>query len=470
VKQSFSKDPEVERSLRHSLLDGVSFSLMAGAGESYFSAFALFLRATTAQVGLLASVPTLLASFLQLASLWIARRTGQRKAIIVGGALLQAVALLLIIVLPYAFPGSAFPVLLLCAVLYFAGPNLGSPQWGSLMGDLVPEARRGRYFALRTRLATISMFSALVGAGAALQSFASMALTYWGFVVIFGFACSARLVSAYHLWRMIDPPRERSSEKPVQRQLWRRLRSSELARFSLFFACMQLSVAIASPYFVVYMLRDLQFTYLEWTLNTACSICFQFLTLSRWGRISDLFGNRLILLATGMIMPLLPSLWIVSSNYFYLLGVQALSGLVWAGFTLSATNFVFDLTLADRRATLMAYHNVLAALGVFVGAAVGGYLGTHLPRSITLAGESYEWTSVLYGVFAASSLMRLLTAGLFLPRLKEVRNVRAMSVAGVIFRVTRLHPLSGVIFDAVGFPQRRARKSAAAAAKIGDGK
>ena len=130
-----------------------------------------------------------------------------------------------------------------------------------------------------------------------------------------------------------------------------------------------------------------------------------------------------------MLMPLLPSLWIVSSNYFYLLGVQALSGLVWAGFTLSATNFVFDLTLADRRATLMAYHNVLAALGVFVGAAVGGYLGTHLPRSITLAGESYEWTSVLYGVFAASSLMRLLTAGLFLPRLKEVRNVRAMSVA-----------------------------------------
>lgn len=44
---------------------------------------------------------------------------------------------------------------------------------------------------------------------------------------------------------------------------------------------MQLSVAIAAPFFVVYMLRDLHFTYLEFTINTAMSILIQFLALNR---------------------------------------------------------------------------------------------------------------------------------------------------------------------------------------------
>ena len=36
----YSKDARVERSLRHSVRDGVSYSMMAGAGETYLSAYA----------------------------------------------------------------------------------------------------------------------------------------------------------------------------------------------------------------------------------------------------------------------------------------------------------------------------------------------------------------------------------------------------------------------------------------------
>ena len=54
-KQQFSKDPVVDRSLRHSLYDGITYAAMTGGAESYFSAFALLLKANTAQIGLLAS-------------------------------------------------------------------------------------------------------------------------------------------------------------------------------------------------------------------------------------------------------------------------------------------------------------------------------------------------------------------------------------------------------------------------------
>lgn len=44
------KDPLVSQSLRHSVRDGVAFSVMQGGGETYLSAFALFLRASTQQI------------------------------------------------------------------------------------------------------------------------------------------------------------------------------------------------------------------------------------------------------------------------------------------------------------------------------------------------------------------------------------------------------------------------------------
>lgn len=454
-KPAFAKDPVVDRSLRHSIKDGVLFSVMVGGAEGYFSAFAVFLRASTAQIGVLASLPPLLASFSQLLSAWLGRRTGRRKPIIVGGALLQAAALIPLALLPLALPDFAVWSLILCAIVYFSGTNLTAPQWSSLMGDLVPPARRGRFFALRNQLASLANFAALIGAGLALQAADRLDVTYWGFVTIFLLGAAARFASAWYLQRMHDPGGHVAAlEAPWHADLWQGLKQTGLLRFSLFHACMQFAVGIASPFFTLYMLRDLEFSYLQFMANTAASVCLQFLTLNRWGRLSDLFGNRLILLTTGVLIPFLPALWLVSTNYFYLLGVQALSGLVWAGFTLSATNFVFDLTPAERRATLMAVHNVLAAAAVFLGAVLGGWLGTHFPTALSVAGWELSWLTPLYGVFALSALLRLVVAAVFLPRLKEVRRARPMSMSGLIFRVTRIHPVSGMMFEIVARRRR----------------
>ena len=449
--QLLVSDPVVDRSLRHSLWDGIYFSAMIGSAESYFSAFAVYLRASTAQIGVLAALPPLLASFMQLASAWLGRRVGKRRGIIVFGALLQAGTLIPLALLPIVLPDLAVPLLILCAIVYFAGPNLGSPQWGSLMGDLVPETHRGRFFALRTRLSSLANFSALILAGFLLEGFDTLGFTYWGFVTVFVIAAALRLASTWHLQQMYDPPGHVAAiEAPWHRELWLGLRESGLLPFTLFFAAMQFAVAIASPFFTLYMLRDLEFSYVAFMFNTAASVCVQFLTLNRWGRLSDLFGNRLILVTTGIMIPLLPSLWLVSTNYWYLLGVQAISGLVWAGFTLSATNSVFDLTPRTRRATLMAVHNFVAAAAVFAGATIGGWLGTNLPESLTLFGTTWAWLTPLYGVFIVSTLARIIVAAVFLPRLQEVRKVRAMTRSGLIFRVTRLHPVSGLMFDVVG--------------------
>jgi len=43
----------------------------------------------------------------------------------------------------------------------------------------------------------------------------------------------------------------------------------------------------------------------------------------------------------------------------------------------------------------------------------------------------------------------------FLPQLKELRKVRPMSRSGLIFRVTRIQPLSGMVFEVVGRFRRK---------------
>ncbi len=443
--------PAMELSLRHSMKDGAAYAVMMGIGETYLSAFALFLKASTPQIGLLASLPPLLGSLAQLVSAWFGRLAGRRRPIILAGAGLQALAWLPITLLPLLFPGAAVPLLIGSVVVYHCGANLAAPQWASLMGDLVPAKRRGRFFARRTSLVSLMTFLALAAGGLILNEATAAGETLAGFVVLFGIAMSARAISTWYLARMHDPGGHAVTFRGIARESWwRQLGQSNFVRFSMFYALMQFSVAIASPFFAVYMLRDLQFSYAQFMANTGMSVLAQFLTLSQWGRISDVFGNRRVLSVTGMMLPLMPLLWVVSPNVWYLLLVQVLSGLSWAGFTLAAGNFLYDLIEPRKRATYLSVHNILASVGIFVGALLGGYLGVVLPVRVEVLGTSLSWLSPLLGVFAVSALMRTIVLFVLLPRIREVRRVRPISFSEVIFRVTRVHALAGLMFDIVG--------------------
>jgi len=443
-------DPRVNKSLKHSVRDGAWYAVMTGAGESYFSAFAVFLKASTAQIGFLASVPTLLASFAQLFSAWLGHRYGKRKAIILIGAGLQALIWLPLLSLPLLFPHHAVELLITCIILYHAFGNLASPQWSSLMGELVAERKRGRYFARRTAISSMISFIALIAAGILLHYFDDEKLTAIGFMVIFCIAFSGRLISVYHLARMYDPPGHVAAmEIPLRTISYKILKSSKFLRFSLLFALVQFSVYIASPFFAVYMLRDLDFSYMEYMASSASTVLFQFIALQRWGRISDIFGNRIILKLCGTLIPLLPFLWLLSQNFWYILILQAFAGFIWAGFSLSASNYLYDLIPQNKRATYMAVHGVFSSTGVFLGALLGGWLGTIMQDHYSISGMEISFTSVLYNIFVLSFILRATAMMIFIPRLKEYRKVRSAPIRRLVFHVIAFQPLSGLNFEVI---------------------
>lgn len=452
-------DPRVKSSLKHSIRDGAAYAVMTGAGESYFSAFAVFLKANTAQIGFLASIPTLLASFAQLFSAWLGHKLGKRKAIILVGAGLQAVIWLPLMLLPLLFPQYAVELLIGCIIFYHAFGNLASPQWSSLMGELVTERKRGRYFGRRTAISSMVSFIALIGAGLLLHYFDDAQATQTGFILIFIIAVSGRIISFYHLTKMYDPPGHVAAmEIPLRSATLKSLSSSQFVRFSAFFALIQFSVYIASPFFSVYLLRDLHFSYMEFMACSASTVLFQFIALQRWGRISDIFGNRIILNLCGLLIPLLPFLWLLSGNFYYLLLVQAFGGFIWAGFSLSASNYLYDLIPQNKRATYMAIHNVLGSTGVFLGALLGGWLGTVMPDHYSLFGVEVTLTSVIYNIFILSFVLRLATMLTFIPRLREKRKVRRLPLRNLVFRVIAFNPLSGLKFEVTASRKTGAHK------------
>lgn len=458
MTRRYSTDPRTEQSLRHSVRDGAAYSLMSGAGETYFSAYALFLGASTAQISLLAAVPPLFGALTQILAAWLSRRVGRRRTLILTGAVMHALTWLPLVWLPYFFPTHAVPVMITCLIFYHGWIGLGTPLWGSLIGDLVPAHRRGRFFAARSRLMGLTSFLGLVSAGLVLHVFELRDDTRLGFLLIFSFAAAARLYSAYQLWCMQEPENMPTPlALPPLSRLVPRLVGSHFVRFSLFTASFSFAVAVAAPFFIMYMLKDLEFSYLQFMLATAATVLTQALTLKTWGRFSDAFGNRMVLVVAGTLVPLLPALWLVSESFGYILFVQALGGLAWAGFGLAAGNYLYDLVPPERRTAYWAGHNVLNSAGAFGGAMLGGYLSARMPHTASLFGLKLHWSSGLWAVLLVSATLRGAVALSFLPRLRELRPRAPSSGREMALRALRLAPLTGFALDLLGRGHRRQR-------------
>jgi MFS family permease len=362
--------------------------------------------------------------------------------------------------LPLYFSQHAVILLLVFLTLFHGAANLAAPQWTSLMRDLVADRRRGRYFGHRTRLTTLTSFLALVVCGSILHFFDSVQYTAVGFGTIFTIAFVARMLSVYHVKFLIEPESANRGPDMKIRQWWDHLRSSGAVGFSVYFVLMNMAVAIASPFFTVYMLRDLQFSYLQFMANTGVSVVVQFLTLGTWGRIADIYGNRLILIVSSMSIPFVAALWIVSNDFWYLLLAQCVAGLSWGGFSLSAANILFELLPRTQRVAYLAFHNVITAAAVFAGAMLGALFAAILPATTALFGNSSLASNLLY-VFGFSAIARM-TIAIFgirvVPQLRQPR--RRLSPHALVLRVTGFNAFVGLVYELIGSGKRDVEKLA----------
>lgn len=437
-----------DKPLNASIYDGISHSVMLGAGETYLGAFGIFLRATTLQIGLLATLPLLFEAMAQWLSALSLDRFQSRRTIIFYWAIFQGALWLPIGLLPFVVgPGSFAPVSLIClTILSHIATGFIYPVWSSLMGDLVPFAIRGRFFGNRNRLTGMSSFISLLLAGSVLHFFKSAELAAFGFLVIFTVSMLARFLSAAWIRRYDDPPYHVEPEDVFSFwQFLRRTPHSNFAKFTFFFAFTNFSVSFSSPYFALYMLRDLQLSYLQFTAISGVATLFQFLTFRYWGGLSDRFGNKKILNICSWGISIVPLCWLFSINIFYLCTIQVFAGLVWAGFNLAAANFIYDACSPPKRARCVAYRGIITSCFVLLGSMSGGLAAKLLPPEFSIG--PFHFAHALLFVFLISGVLRLLTAAFFLQIFHEVREVEPIRSRELIFRVSHIRPIAGATFN-----------------------
>lgn len=426
-----------------SIWEGSLWAVLWGFGESYLAPFALFLMADNLTMAFIGTGPVLIAALAQIAGAALLDRVGRRKPIVLIGFAIQAASYLPLFILPLLLPAIKIPALLVTVFICFFFTGMPIPSWMSLMGDAVDATDRGRYFAHRARIIMYSMVSANLLAGIIINQWKAAGYTVAGFGFLFGIASLARFISIPFMKQHYDAPLQRQEKKPAF-SLRTHLPDSNFVKFTLTIALMSGAISIAGPFIAVYTLRDLQWSYLQFTLNMVVFMMAQTFFVRWWGSLCDRHGNRSVLMATCCLMPLLPLFWVFTRSYPVLLFGQIVSGATWSGFNLAASNFIYDSVGQENRARVFSFYSVVNGLFSLAGGMlIGAPLAKYAPDSFSLGSLHIHFLSSLPVVFTISGVTRAVIAAIMLPQFKEVRKTEPISTARILWLLGTGQPLFG---------------------------
>src|SRR5215831_15159243 len=242
------------RGRRYGLRDGLCQAVTQGAGEQYLSAFALLLQTSPLQLSILSALPQLIGTWAQLLSVKVLRWFPDRKSLILGGTIGQALVWLPIVLLPWLFPQWGPWLVIAGAAGYFACNHFTTPTWNSFITDLLDPNQRGAYFAHRARImAVISLLTLCIG-GSLLSFWQQHEATHVGFLMLFVVAGGARAVSAWYLSAVDDPHHQaKIQNQDGFRRFLRERATTDFRSFVLFSGLTHDAVFNGRPLFVISM-------------------------------------------------------------------------------------------------------------------------------------------------------------------------------------------------------------------------
>lgn len=428
-----AKPDKIKKSLVASFWDGVFASCMSGLTTDYITPYALALKASIGQIGALSAFPNLISSLIQLKTADFTEGLKSRKKIITIFAFLQAIAGIPIILLPYLLKYHRVTYLIIFVTLFISLGAFSVPAWSSLMSEYIPYKKRGKYFGWRNWILGIVAVICSLVSGFILHILKNNILR--GFLIVFTVATICRFISWYFLTKMYEPRfRSQSNSYFSLFDFIFRAKESNFARFVIFVSALIFCANIASPFFSVFMLRDLKFNYLTYTILVVTVTITQICTFNRWGMHADKVGNVKVIRLTSFFIASLPLWWVINRHPLFLIFAQVISGFAWAGFNLCATNFIYDAVTPQKRVRCIAFFNVFIGIATCCGAIIGGYISNLMPELF-----GYK----LLSLFILSSLLRFFVVFSFSRKIREVRPAEKISSKDLFYSVTGIKPAFG---------------------------
>jgi hypothetical protein len=435
---------------RFSFFDGmcahVYGTLISGV---FLTGFALYLQLSEFMIGLLAAIPALVTLFQLPGSYYICRNGGRKKVAYRAAAVARLLWLpLLAVGLAPVFGATTNGILFIAIFLVsHAFAQVSYLAWISWTSDLVPDEIRGTFFGKRNMLcgiagiATVLVFGNLVDIFRQQLGRSDLAVGVPILAaVLFG------MLSLHYMNRISECAPAPEPASGVLQKLAGPFREMNFRRFLLFAFSWNFSIFFAAPFFALYYLRDLNYSYGFVALLTTVGSVLDLIGMRVWGSISDKVKNKAVIRLAGWGVVFLPALWVVVRPEDVLIPIvlQIISGGFWSGVNLCTHNLLLRISPQAGKVWFISAYSITAGLGAALAPILAGVILTVLNTRLP-AGPAGGLIPLHY-IFLASTVMRILSLQLF-GRVREpqenslrqmLNNLGGIGRAGVALRMQAL--------------------------------
>jgi MFS family permease len=349
---------------------------MIALNETFAVAGAVALRASSMGIALMNSVPMFLGSIGQYLSPALIHPSRGRKAVVLLGVAGQ-IAFLFLAALAGWLPGRFAPWLFVAAyAMATLSNNLSGPYWVAWMGDLIPGTARGRHFAWRSVFFSWMYLACSLSAGILSRRFGTANAPWMLFFGVFSVSAALRAISWFFLSRQYEPP-PHLTQAPFSPLRFRPGR--DFSRYCLATGLYQGAASMSGPFFTVWYLRDLHYTYFFVSVALSLTVLGSITFAGFWGRLADAHGPARVLWVSAFMAALIPIPYVLTADKFVLWAGCFYSGASWGGYNLANFNQTLAATDQRHRSHYLAFASLVMGLIGFAFSLAGGFLATRLP-------------------------------------------------------------------------------------------
>jgi MFS family permease len=391
---------EIKENEKYSIFNGAAAIISQSFIAGFIPLFAIeVLKANNQQIGWISSMPALMSIIAMIpGAIWLNHLTSKKMFTMVNITLAR-LSLLLIILIPFLNNLNLAWVLVGLIALMNFPTALATLSWQSLIGDLVPDERRGTFFSQRSRILTIVGMVATFVAGYGLNFFDES--DPLPFQIMFALGFLFGLVEIYYLFKHQEKTLLiKKKVKSGHIKLSKRIKSLgvffEDRQYRAFLICAILfnfGWQIAWPLFTIYQINVAQANALWISIFTVANQLTQILSYRWWGRLSDKYGNSMMLFVAAVGMMSAPILTVLSKNFIYLTIVNLWTGISVAGTVMLLFNQLLKVSPAEGRTNYIANYNIMIAVIGVIAPQIGVFLLEHFG---------------MFNSMAISSILRLL--------------------------------------------------------------
>ncbi len=355
----------------------VFFAAILGAAATFNAAFALRLGASNTDIGLLTSLPSLLAIAISIPAGRFLQSRARRKPWIVGSLLMHRAGFLLVALVPLLkLAGLNQGSVLVALLITISTPahffNVG---WIPLLADVIPVERRAAVFSGRNITANATTSLAVFLFGLWLKNI-QFPVNYQ-VMYVFGFCAS--LLSQYFIQKVNVPEHTPvplppgGFSIPVQLRAMRdALRAEPLfQRLTTNTLMHGIGLWLASPIYILYYVRQLDasdaWIGLQATVLTSATIVGWLI----WRRVIQRVGETAVLRLMIVTLGLIPILVGLLPNLTLILFVVALNGLLGPAGNLGHFNTLLKVIPPAERPMYTGLYTTIVNVGAFVCPLIG---------------------------------------------------------------------------------------------------